>query len=151
MISPPERHDAYAPHYDEDIRGYGVYLADALFGLCYEFVTAGSAVLDIGIGTGYSAQNFARAGALVDGIDYSPVMLELVRRKGFARSLWRHDLSVAPWPTQSARYHLAVCVGVLPFLPDLEPLFAETMRVLTPGGHFAFTTKRPRREAGEEP
>ncbi|HLA80531.1 MAG TPA: methyltransferase domain-containing protein, partial [Thermoleophilia bacterium] len=33
-----------------------------------------------------------------------------------------------------------VCVGVLSFLRDPSPVFAETARVLKPGGTFAFVT-----------
>ena len=43
-------HDAYA--------AYDCYLAEALFGLCYEFVQPAQHLLDLGIGSGLSAASF---------------------------------------------------------------------------------------------
>ena len=45
-----------------------------------------------------------------------------------------------PYPFASQSFDHAACVGVLPFFPDLSPLFAETARLLRPGGMFVFQT-----------
>lgn len=36
--SPAAFHDAYAAHYDDEVRVYECYLAEVLFGLCFEYV-----------------------------------------------------------------------------------------------------------------
>jgi ubiquinone/menaquinone biosynthesis C-methylase UbiE len=137
------RHDAYAAGYDEQVRAYDCYLAEALFGLAYEFVRPGERLLDLGIGSGLSAELFAKAGLRVWGVDFSPAMLDLCRAKRIAVDLRRHDLQDAPWPYAPGAFDHAVCCGVLHFIADPQLIFEETARVLQPGGIFAFTTKWP--------
>ena len=74
-------HDAYAADYDAQVSAYDCYLAEALFGLCYDFVQPGQSLLDLGIGSGLSAAPFARAGLRVAGMDFAPGMLDLCRAK----------------------------------------------------------------------
>ncbi len=143
------RHDAYAADYDSDVQAYGCYLAEALFGLCYELVQPGQPLLDLGIGTGLSAHLFARAGVLVYGMDFSPAMLSLCQAKGITVDLKRHDVQQTPWPYPSAAFAHAVCCGVFHFIPDLDTIFRETRRVLRDGGLFAFTTRSPTSAAVE--
>jgi predicted TPR repeat methyltransferase len=136
-------HDAYAADYDQEVQSYGCHVADVLFGLCYEYIQPGQRLLDVGIGSGLSAQLFAKAGLEVHGLDFSPAMLALCQAKGFAAGLTQHDLQQAPWPYPAGGFDHVVCCGVLHFIGDLEGIFSETARVLAPGGVFAFTTQLP--------
>ena len=43
-------HDAYAADYDAQVNASGCYIADFLFGLCFEAIQPGQALLDAGIG-----------------------------------------------------------------------------------------------------
>jgi predicted TPR repeat methyltransferase len=137
------RHDAYAAGYDAEVQAYDCHIADLLFGLCYGFTRPGQRLLDAGIGTGLSAQLFAQAGLEVHGMDFSPVMLDLCREKGFAAELQQHDILEAPWPYPADRFEWVVCCGVLHFISELDGIFGEAARVLTAGGMFAFTTRLP--------
>ena len=136
-------HDAYAAGYDAQVIAYDCYLAEALFGLCFAFVARGQRLLDVGIGSGLSAAPFARAGLRVAGMDFSPAMLDLCRAKGLAGDLRRHDLQQTPWPYDPAAFDHVIACGVFHFLDRLDGVFAETVRVLRPGGLYAFTTKLP--------
>jgi predicted TPR repeat methyltransferase len=136
-------HDAYAADYDQQVQSYGCHVADVLFGLCYEYVQPGQRLLDVGIGSGLSAQLFAKAGLGVYGMDFSPAMLAVCRAKGFATDLTLHDLQQAPWPHPSNGFDHVVCCGVLHFIGELETLFREAARVLVQGGVFSFTTQVP--------
>ncbi len=136
-------HDAYAAEYDAQVQAYDCYVADLLFGLCFEFVQPGQRVLDAGIGTGLSAQLFAKAGLTIHGMDFSPAMLDLCRAKGLAAELAEHDLGQLPWPYPTGRFDHVVCCGVLHFIPELDGIFGEAARVLSAGGVFAFTTRLP--------
>jgi SAM-dependent methyltransferase len=80
---------------------------------------------------------FRKAGLRVHGLDADPQMLAVCHWKGFA-DLVLHDLAEAPYPFPSASFDHAVCLGVLPFLADPEPVFSEAARVLRPGGVFVF-------------
>jgi predicted TPR repeat methyltransferase len=136
-------HDAYSADYDNQVRQYGSYMAEALFGLCYEYIHLGQTLLDIGIGTGLSVALFAKAGLQVHGMDFSPAMLALCQAKGIALDLKLHDVQQVPWPYADQVFDHLTCCGVLHFLPDLEAIFGEARRLLRPGGLFTFTTKVP--------
>lgn len=135
------QHDAYAADYDSQVKVYACYLADLLFGLCYEFSQPGQLLLDAGIGSGLSAQLFAKAGLEIHGMDFSPAMLAVCRDKGFAADLKQHDMTQVPWPYPAKQFDHVVCCGVLHFIPELEGILGEARRVLRQGGLFAFTTK----------
>ena len=141
-------HDAYASDYDRQVSIFDCYITDVLFGLCYEYLQPGEKLLDAGIGSGLSSILFARAGMEVHGMDFSPAMLAICRKKGFAAGLVSHDLQVVPWPFPDASFGFLVCCGVFHFIPDLADIFGEVRRLLKPGGIFAFTTKTTHTEAG---
>ena len=135
------QHDIYAADYDAQVRAYDCHIADLVFGLCYEFIHPGQSLLDVGTGSGLSAQPFAKAGLQVSGMDFSPAMLEICRTKGFFADLRRHDLTTTPWPYPASYFDHLVACGVFHFVPDLESSLVETAHLLKPGGMFAFTTR----------
>lgn len=134
-------HDAYAADYDKQVHAYSCNIGEVLFGLCYEFTQPEKSLLDVGIGSGLSAQLFAKAGVEIHGMDFSPAMLEICQEKGFTKELKEHDILHAPWPYPPQGFDYLVCCGVMHFIPDLEVVFHQAERVLVKGGVFAFTTK----------
>lgn len=146
-----ELHDSYAADYDAQVRAYDCYIADLLFGLCYEFTRPGQSLLDVGTGSGLAAQPFARTGLRVSGMDFSPVMLEICREKGFFADLKQHNLTDAPWPYPASHFDHLVACGVFHFTPDLDFVFDEVSRLLRPGGVFAFTARFPTADLQEKP
>ncbi len=107
------------------------------FGLLYSATRPGERLLDIGIGTGLSAEPFRKAGLQVHGMDISEAMLAICREKGFTH-LIQHDVTKAPYPHDTASMDHAVSVGVLYYLQEGRIIMQETARVLRPGGQFAF-------------
>ncbi len=122
---------------------------EALFGLCLDYLKPGERLLDLGIGTGLGAAPFASFGLRVTGMDSSAEMLALCREKRIAEELKEHDLLQLPWPFAGEAFDHAIALGVLHFLPDLEPVFAEAGRLLRQGGTFTFTTKAPARQESD--
>lgn len=139
---------AAANEYDRSAEQKNWRGPEVVFGLAYAFVEPGQSLLDIGIGTGLSATLFHKAGLAVYGMDLSPQMLEACRDKGFAADLTQHDLTVAPYPYDSALMDHAVSVGVLNHFGDLRTVFSEVSRIVRPGGIFGFVVEH--REAGQE-
>jgi predicted TPR repeat methyltransferase len=152
-MSPDDDYDrataeATAEAYDAEAQATGWLGPEVAFGLVYEHVLPGQSVLDLGIGTGLASVLFRKAGLRVHGMDISQEMLDAYRAKGFD-DLARHDLAKPPYPYASESFDHVVCVGVLNFLNDPSPVFAETGRLLKAGGTFVFVTLD--RTEGEDP
>lgn len=128
----------YEYSYDAMVEQADYRAPEALFGLMYEYVSAGECLLDLGVGTGRVAGLFARAGLHVSGMDRSPVMLGLCALKQNFQTLKQHDLLKAPYPYGSESYDFITCVGVLNHFEDLAVVFGECARILRKGGYFGF-------------
>ena len=98
---------------------------------------AGPLVLDAGCGTGYNLGWLRQQyGAHVTGTDYSPLALDLCRRRG-ERALVRADAASLPY--SSDLFDLVVSFDVLTHLRDESArsgALREFLRVLRPGGHL---------------
>jgi len=141
MMTP---HDESARDYDSQSRRYEWHGPEILFGLAFEFVSAGEKLLDMGIGTGLSAQPFCQAGLSVSGIDDSDEMLEVCRSKNIARELKNHDIRQTPLPYPNGEFDHVVACGVFHFIDKLDPLVSEASRLLKEGGTFVFTFEKHR-------
>ena len=128
-----------AKDYDRKAEEYSWRGPEVAFGLSYEFINPGECVLDIGIGTGLSSILFHESGLRVFGMDKSADMLEACRQKSLAADLKKHDLTVAPYPYDTASLDHAICIGVLELIKDLTLVFREVSRILRDKGIFAFT------------
>ncbi len=92
-------------------------------------------VLDLGSGDGvFAQQTFAKP--LDVGIDpfTSPTYGEIIQKGHKAISIAAG--AAMPFPTGS--FQTVISNSVLEHIPNLEPVIAETFRVLRPGGHFLF-------------
>lgn len=100
---------------------------------------AGGDVLEVAVGTGRNFP-FYPAGIRLTGIDLSPAMLEVARRR--ARELGRDvDLRVADaeaLPFPDARFDTVVFTLALCTIPDDRRAVAEARRVLRPGGRLVW-------------
>jgi ubiquinone/menaquinone biosynthesis C-methylase UbiE len=94
-------------------------------------------VLDVGCGTGIQLACYQQAGCRVTGIDASPAMLELARRRlGQGASLYLGDAAAMPYPGQA--FDLVMAATVLHEMPAKVRAAAlgEMQRVLRPGGRI---------------
>ncbi|OGQ56628.1 MAG: hypothetical protein A3J24_00615 [Deltaproteobacteria bacterium RIFCSPLOWO2_02_FULL_53_8] len=104
---------------------------------------AGKRVLDVGCGGGLLAERFASAGALVTGIDLSPVAIEAAKKHATANGL-AIDYRVAS-PTIFVKdcqepFDIIVCAEVIEHVDNLDLFLADTLAMLMPGGFFFFGT-----------
>jgi SAM-dependent methyltransferase len=99
-------------------------------------------VLDLGTGTGAVAERAARAvrpNGRVVGVDISPDMLALARKRAAA-----HDLGNLEWlegraesiPADDNAFDVALACLSLMYVIDRQAAAREIARVLRPGGHF---------------
>lgn len=107
---------------------------------------AATSVLDLGCGTGLMAEQLARPGRVIDGLDLSPRMLERARAKGVYRELHARELGEFLAGTQVS-WDLIVATDVFIYVPHPEVSFPSTFARLNPGGWFGFSIES---SAGDE-
>ena len=103
---------------------------------------AGLRVLDIGGGGGLLAEEFARLGCAVTGVDPSDESLAVARahaaRAGLAIEYRRASGEALPFG--DADFDVVYCCDVLEHVADVRQVIAETVRVLRPGGIYLYDT-----------
>ncbi len=108
----------------------------------YEQQLNGRDVLDIGVGAGRTARFLAPRARRYESIDYSPVMVDYMRRALPEISVHQGDFrDLSMFPDGSFDFVLATA-NVIDALPHEGRLMAlnEARRVLRPGGLLAFST-----------
>lgn len=98
--------------------------------------------LDIGCGGGFMAEEFARLGCHVVGVDPSAVSIETARRHAVATGLdidYRVGFGEG-LPVADGAFDVAYSCDVLEHVADLGAVMSEVARVLAPSGVFLFDT-----------
>jgi 2-polyprenyl-6-hydroxyphenyl methylase/3-demethylubiquinone-9 3-methyltransferase len=103
---------------------------------------AGLRVLDIGCGGGLLAEEFARLGCRVVGIDPSHESLAAARKHaaGQGLAIEYQCATGEALPFADASFRIVYCCDVLEHVTDLRNVIAETARVLKPGGTYFYDT-----------
>ncbi|MBN9006640.1 MAG: methyltransferase domain-containing protein [Rhizobiales bacterium] len=97
--------------------------------------------IDLGCGTGLVARAFAAQVDSFIGIDLSPRMVEKSHATGLYAQLDIADMVQGLAARSEASADLILAADAVIYLHDLAPLLREVMRVLVPGGLFAFTAE----------
>ena len=129
--------------YDTDSKEAGWDSPERVQKLVESRVTAGSKVLDIGIGTGLAVSGYADKGATVIGLDHDQAILDTAHKViGENGSLRLADIN-AQLPTDDLEgsVDVAQAVGVLEFAKDLPSVFEQVNKALKKDGLFAFTSE----------
>jgi ubiquinone/menaquinone biosynthesis C-methylase UbiE len=96
--------------------------------------------LDAACGTGRHSEYLASLGHEVIGIDESPEMLAVARRKVPGGEF--REASLCEMPLADGSVDLIVCALALMHVPDLARALAEFVRVLRPSGHLVVSDSR---------
>ena len=104
--------------------------------------TRGRTALDVGCGGGLLAEEFARLGFSVTGIDPSPRSLLTARNHAAASELAIHYLAGAGerLPFAGESHDVVFCSEVLEHVESPSQVIAEISRVLKPDGVFLYDT-----------
>jgi predicted TPR repeat methyltransferase len=141
--------DQYASKFDDALAALAYtapqMLADAVTDICREanrpahFAT----MLDLGCGTGLSGAAFRPLAGWMEGVDLSPAMIALARRKNLYDKLEAGDLteSLDRYQRADARFNLIVAADVFVYCADLTLIASLVRDVLAPEGLFAFTVE----------
>jgi SAM-dependent methyltransferase len=97
---------------------------------------------DIACGTGRAGAWLAAHGvASIDGIDLTPEMLALARKRGIYRRLAVADVAATGLP--AAGYGVCTMILADEHLATLAPAYQEASRLLAPGGSFLLVGYHP--------
>jgi ubiquinone/menaquinone biosynthesis C-methylase UbiE len=124
-----------ADSYDRYRIGYSRELFDVL-DQCG--IRRGTRVLDVGCGTGLSAQPLAMRGVQITALDPSAEMLTLAERNIPTATFVRGHVEELPFPDRG--FDAAICAQAFHWF-DAERALAELMRVVKPGGPIAIWWK----------
>jgi SAM-dependent methyltransferase len=128
---------------DGDYPSIGVRLrpaAEALIGRLAPL--DGAEVLDVATGTGNAALLAARAGASVVGVDLTPELLDIARRRARDEGLYVDFIEgdAEALEFEEDRFDVVVSTFGVIFAPRPAVAAGELARVLTPGGRLGLTT-----------
>ncbi|MFF4506965.1 class I SAM-dependent methyltransferase [Streptomyces sp. NPDC001401] len=132
-------YDAVSRRYDDAYGGDTKY--EALLGDLRRRIPAGSAVLDVGCGSGVPvARSLAAAGHRVTGLDISGVQIRRARERVPQAEFIHGDATSAAF--EPASFDAVVCLYALIHIPLAEqpPLLRRIAGWLRPGGWFLATT-----------
>lgn len=140
--------DQYAPRFEAALIGDLGYRGPALLFKAVLSVRAAARrpaffhrALDLGCGTGLVGRAFAVQVEEMIGVDLSPRMAELARASGAYGDVMVADFATGLPQDFGASFELVLAADVLIYLHDPAHVFAETARLLKPGGLFAFTAE----------
>jgi len=107
----------------------------------------GCDLLELGCGTGKNTGWLAERAKRVIGMDFSPGMLEVARRRvPLDRvTLVQHDVRER-WPIDDSSMDVIVGNLILEHLADVGPIFRQAARVLKPGGMMYSCELHPYRQ-----
>lgn len=99
-------------------------------------------VLDVGCGGGLFAEEVARLGCQVTGIDLSPRSIEVAQQHAeqMGLSITYRAASGEQIPFEDNSFDLVYCCDVLEHVSDVNVVIAESARVLKPGGMYLYDT-----------
>ncbi len=148
-LSPAEGFDALAPTYDRRLAGNPLLALESGEALSALPELSGKSVADVGCGTGRYALQVARMGAArVVGIDLSPEMLAVARRKAERGELddvitWRRGDLLERLPLADGAVDVVICALTLSFLLEVGGALREMSRVLASGGSLIVSDYHP--------
>jgi SAM-dependent methyltransferase len=98
----------------------------------------GKRVLEVGVGAGTDHLHFARAGAVLSGVDLTDAATDITARRleaeGFQSDLRTGDAEALPFPDD--QFDVVYSWGVIHHTPGTKQAAREILRVLRPGGRF---------------
>ena len=129
----------WAESYDQDFVAGAAYRHPEIVARRYRALGGLWPCLDVGCGTGAVAAHMGPK-ALIDGLDLSPEMLAVARRKRLYRALIEANLK-EPLPLDDAAYAGLVSSGTFTHGHVGAEALPELIRILRPGGLAVFTVK----------
>lgn len=98
-------------------------------------------VLDIGCGTGLIGEKIRNSAALLHGVDISPNMIEIARRKGLYDVLVTGDIHAVLKDFEYESYDLIIAADVFAYIGDIREVLRASRRVGSENCHFYYSVE----------
>ena len=135
--------DHYAYHYDHHLCKILQYQVPTIIKKLIETEINPSDhslnLLDLGCGTGLTAQALTAVAKTITGIDISQNMLDHAAQKNIYHQLIKGNLPDILDQQPKTAYHGVIAADLCPYFGDLEALFSSIKKQLHPNGWFIFT------------
>lgn len=147
-----EGEEITSKNYDEEASKSGWDSPKRAQELVKEYVTKGSTVVDIGIGTGQAVEGYSEKGAYVIGIDHDPEMLQkaqsIIGQNGrMIQADINGPLNISGF---AGEVDVAQAIGSLEFAKDLDATIEKVGNLLKTAGVFVFTVETADDASGQE-
>jgi predicted TPR repeat methyltransferase len=136
------RYDAWATRYDDDLTSWSYQAPDVVAQTVVSRRPDAGSALDVGCGTGLVGRALRGRGfsGRITGLDLSQASLELAGDSGAYDELRQADLQQR-LDVEDDSVDVVVCVGVMTYLPEVEAVWRELVRVARPGGLVVVTQR----------
>lgn len=134
--------DQYAPHYEQHLTQHLKFSVPKLIfeAVCEKIQGRNNLrILDLGCGTGLSAEPFATFASELIGVDLSEKMLALAKEKKIYQRLEQADIETTL--TKFNHLDLIIAGDVFSYIGELDTIFKLAHAALKAEGLFAFTTE----------
>lgn len=133
--------DNFAPTFDEHLRGLQYVVPDTIAQMLGARMSPSGRVLDLGCGTGWVGSALKPLGLSVTGVDLSDRMLVQARAREAYSELHCDEVHAYLARTEDGSYDAVIAADVFIYIGQLGQIFSHALRVLRPGGLFAFSVE----------
>lgn len=137
--------DQYASHFDESLVEDLCYRAPQLIKEALDnvgFEAKDATILDLGCGTGLTADLFYHHATWIEGVDISSEMIAQARQKKLYHQLHVSDIHDFLERAGDLSYQLVLAADVLVYIGDLSGVMKGVAKHLASDGVFAFTCQK---------
>jgi predicted TPR repeat methyltransferase len=139
-----DHYEKMAEHYDETVATAGYHLPTDVYDWLKPYITEDmKTVLDLGIGTGLSSEQFQKHGFIITGVDGSETMLEQCRAKKIGTRLIQADLGDGTIPVTGETFDIILCIGMFEFVLEPNTFLKNVSALAAPNALFVLVIRDP--------